>query len=257
VKYWHFFRIDFTQALHHRTEALGKIVFYGIILFVFSRLWAVTGRSASLSLSPKVLVWYLSLTELLVLCYPFLHTEIDEDVRSGNLAYSLLRPASYFWSRYFRGLGSVCARLLILVCGGLALPLLFAGGLPEHPLGLLLFPPLALASIAVGLAFQLAIGICSFWMQDSSPLYWVWQKLSFILGGLILPFDIYPVWLQRAAGWLPFPYLLYKPVMATLQADGAAALRCLGMLGVWFCVGVLLANGLFHFARKSLVLNGG
>jgi ABC-2 type transport system permease protein len=255
-KYWEFFKIDFAQALHYRAAALGKIGFYGIILYVFAKLWEVTGKAGNLSLSPRDLVWYLALTELLVLCYPFLHTEIDEDVRNGSLAYALLRPASYFWSRYFRGLGSVMARLLILAVGGAAFPLLF-GGIPAHPWGLFYFLPLAFASAAVGIVFQLSIGICSFWVQDSNPLYWIWQKSMFILGGLILPFEIYPDWLKRLAEFSPFPYLLYRPVTAVLHADGRLALACLGMMAVWFVIGIALAFTLFHFARKSLVLNGG
>jgi ABC-2 type transport system permease protein len=257
AKYWEFFKIDFAQGLHHRAAALGKIGFYGIILFIFAKLWEVTEKSVNLDLTPQTLVWYLALTELLVLCYPFLHVEIDEDVRSGNLAYSLLRPASYFWSRYFRGLGAVSSRLLILIVGGLAFPFLFGGGMPEKPLGLLYFLPLALASVATGLVFQLAIGICSFWTQDSNPLYWVWQKSTFILGGLILPLEIYPDWLRKAADYSPFPYMLYKPVMATLRADPLAAAECVAMLALWFLVGLGLTFTLFYFARKNLVLNGG
>jgi ABC-2 type transport system permease protein len=256
-KYWEFFKIDFFQGLRHRGAALGKIFFYGIILFVFAKLWEVTGKSEKLALSPQTLVWYLALTELLVLCYPFLHSEIDEDVRSGNLAYSLLRPASYLWSRYFRGLGAVCARLLILVAGGIAFPFLFGSGFPEHPMGLCYFIPLALASVAVGIIFQISIGICSFWVQDSNPLYWVWQKSMFLLGGLLLPFDIYPPWLKNFAEYSPFPYLLYRPVIASLHADPVAAIRCFEMLALWFLVGVGMAFTLFHSARKSLVLNGG
>ncbi|MCO5144192.1 MAG: ABC-2 family transporter protein [Oligoflexia bacterium] len=256
-KYWEFFKIDFWQALQYRSASLGKIFFYGIILYVFSKLWEVTGKTENLGLSPNTLVWYLALTELLVLSYPYLHTEIDEDVRSGNLAYSLLRPASYLWSRYFRGFGSVLARFFILLVGGLIFPLLFGGGWPENPLGLLLFFPLAFASLSVGIIFHISVGICSFWIQDSNPIYWVWQKLMFILGGLILPFEIYPEWLKTIAWYSPFPYLLNMPVMASLEGDIQKALSCLLAMAAWFVVGSMLATILFLFARRSLVLNGG
>jgi hypothetical protein len=32
----------------------------------------------------------------------------------------------------------------------------------------------------------------SFWLQEVAPVYWVWQKLLFVLGGLMLPLQVYP-----------------------------------------------------------------
>lgn len=256
-KYYEFFKIDLIEGFHHRGAALARIGFYGGILFIFASLWKVTGKTSEMGFSPKMLVWYLGLTELLVLTYPFVHLEIEEDVRTGNLAYALMRPASYFWSRYFRAMGALCARATILGLGGGALVVLFSGGWPDHPWGLLMFPPLAVASVGVGLVFQISVGICAFWVQESSPLYWIWQKMLFILGGLILPLEIYPDWLRNAALLTPFPYMLNQPVKAVLNADAQLAARCLFVLAVWMVAALLLAAMLFARARKGLELNGG
>jgi ABC-type uncharacterized transport system permease subunit len=60
-------------------------------------------------------------------------------------------------------------------------------------------------------ALYLGIGLLAFWLQDVSPVYWVWQKLMFVLGGLMLPLDLYPSVVQRAAEFTPFPVLLAGP----------------------------------------------
>jgi ABC-2 type transport system permease protein len=102
-----------------------------------------------------------------------------------------------------------------------------------------------------------AIGFSAFWLQDATPAYWVWQKLSFVLGGLILPISIYPEWLQRVALLSPFSYFLYRPAHAVVQADPAEALRTfLGQLA-WGAVAVLVLKLLYTRGQKILQVHGG
>ncbi len=76
---------------------------------------------------------------------------------------------------------------------------------------LLIVVPFGLAASALVTAWYLGIGLLAFWLQDVAPVYWVWQKLMFVLGGLMLPLELYPVFIQRAAAFTPFPTLLAAP----------------------------------------------
>jgi hypothetical protein len=42
------------------------------------------------------------------------------------------------------------------------------------------------------LAFCALIGLCAFFLEDTSPVHWLCEKLSFAFGGLMLPLDLYP-----------------------------------------------------------------
>ncbi|MEZ4741563.1 MAG: hypothetical protein R3B45_03815 [Bdellovibrionota bacterium] len=257
TKYWEFIKIEFQQGMQYRGAALAKMGFYGLVLFIFSRLWKVVAIKTTLSMPAKDMLWYLAMTELIVLSFPLIHLEIEEDVRTGNLAYFLTKPTSYMWSRYARGLGSVFSKLLFLIFAGLFFAYLFSGGFPEKPLGLLLFLPLLIISIAVYLLFQMSIGVSSFWIQDCSPVYWVWQKMSFILGGMILPLDIYPSWLKSIAMNTPFASLLYEPVKAALTLDVNLAFGVAFKLFLWGLLAIFLLSLIYKKACKQLVLNGG
>jgi ABC-2 type transport system permease protein len=98
-------------------------------------------------------------------------------------------------------------------------------------------------------------GLTAFWLGDVTPLFWVWQKLLFILGGLMLPLAIYPEWLQRVAWLTPFPSLLAGPAEFMIGAgDGWwLALR----LSAWAFAIALLARVLFRRAVRTLQVNGG
>ena len=56
-------------------------------------------------------------------------------------------------------------------------------------------PPLV-ASLAAGaavlLAVQILIGLSTAWLGTSRPLFFIVQKLVFVLGGIVLPLDAYP-----------------------------------------------------------------
>ena len=117
--------------------------------------------------------------------------------------------------------------------------------------------------MALGLAwglefcFEALIGLAAFWTEDISAFRWVYQKISFILGGLLLPLDFYPVWLGRLAKLLPFASIMYAPGRLFVDPAPERLLTTLTLqLGWLVALGVL-----FHFlsrhALRRLTINGG
>lgn len=256
-KYFEFVHIEFQQEWHHRGAALSRVAFYGVILFIFSQLWKAVSVQTNFGLTSIEMLWYLAMTELIVLSFPLVHLDIEEDVRSGNISYFLVRPFSYVGSRYARAMGSMLCKYLILAGAGWGFAWLFSGGLLPNLSGLMVFVPLSLLSVSVSLIYIVIIGVTSLWIQDCSPIYWVWQKLGFVLGGMILPLDIYPLWLKELAAWTPFTAFLYDPVMASIRADYDMAFLALLKLLFWGVVGVLLLKWTFLKAEQGLTINGG
>jgi ABC-2 type transport system permease protein len=102
-----------------------------------------------------------------------------------------------------------------------------------------------------------AIGLSAFWIVDTSPFFWIWQKLTFVLGGLLFPLELYPQWLQRIAHATPFPLMCWSPgrmafgfAPRAALASGAEALLWIGML-----TGLLAL--LSSRARARLTVSGG
>ncbi|NRA67253.1 MAG: hypothetical protein HRU19_22405 [Pseudobacteriovorax sp.] len=256
-RYWGFFVISFRQSLANRWSLLGRSIFYVLILFIFSRLWQFIDHKVGIGLSATDLLWYLAMTEWIVLSSPFASGEIQEDVRSGNLAYALSRPMSYFWSKYAALFGANITRMGVLFFVGVGAAWLFGGGWPRDPSSLIWFIPFAVLASAIVLLFNCCIGVCSFWLQDSFPLYLVWQKLLFVLGGMMLPLKIYPEWLQQLASLTPFPIMLYEPAFTILTNDHSALPLVLVKLMIWLVIAGLIGQYLFKRACQSLNINGG
>ena len=251
-------RTSLRQSLRARAALLGRMAFYAVILLVFSRLWQAIARSGALADSgPVELLWYLALTEWILLSVPALHLEIEADVRSGDIAYQLPRPVSYLAATLARSLGELAGRLATLAVAGALLAWALSGALPADLRGLLCALPIgALGAVAL-LLFHAMIGLGAFWLQDCTPIYWIWQKLAFVLGGLMLPLDIYPGWLRSVAELSPFAALIYAPASLALHFDAARSLQVAALATFWTLVCLGLLALLYRRALRVLDLNGG
>ncbi|HTV22315.1 MAG TPA: ABC-2 family transporter protein [Polyangiaceae bacterium] len=263
-KYLALAALSFRQRLDERATLVGSVLFYALILLIYSRLWgallvrpdaSALGDSA-LGQSPGKYVWYMAVTEWIMLAQPRIYLEIESDVRSGDVAYQLSRPLSYVGAKIAAALGEIGVRWLLLAASGLAYARLFSGEWPSGDGLLLAMLAGVLASLVMMLA-HVAIGLSAFWLHDCMPVYLIWQKLSFVLGGLMLPLGIYPAWLRAVAELTPFSALLYGPGQLVVQPDPAAALRLLLTLLAWGGVGLGGVLLLEQRARRNLCLHGG
>lgn len=249
--------IALRQGLAERGALFGRLAFYVVILLIFSRLWAVVADEGSVGASKRELVWYLAITEWVVLSLPLIHLQIEQDVRSGDIAYRLPKPISYLGFRLAEAWGDIVLRSAVLGLAGCVLASAMAGGLPGDPRGLLLALPLGVLAAFVGLCCHAAIGLCAIWLQDSTPVYLVWQKLAFILGGLFVPLEIYPAWLRDFALWTPFSAMMHGPGRMAFGWQPELALLVAAKLLFWAGVSVLVLWWTYRRGLRSLDVSGG
>jgi len=257
IKYAAFWRIAAAQASRERNELYGRMVFFAVILGVFSSLWrAVAEAGMPIAADPKSLVWYLAATEWILLSAPPIHLEIQEAIRRGDVVYRLGHPASFVLAELASGLGLLAVRAPFLGVTAFVCAFAFTGSIP--PLrALLIVIPFGLAASALTTALYLWIGLLAFWLQEVAPVFWLWQKLMFVLGGLMLPLELYPAFIQRAAAFTPFPALLAGPASFVMGKGliGPGALA--GRLVIWSGVAGLVSAAIFRRATSSLTINGG
>jgi viologen exporter family transport system permease protein len=257
AKYAALARVAAGRAYMDRAELYGRMLFFPVILGVFSSLWHAT-RDSGMAVGgrPEILVWYLAATEWILLSAPLVHVDIQEAVRRGDVIYDLGRPISYVGAVYAQSLGLLAARAPILGATAVVSAFLFTGSVP--PFGALaLVAVFGLAASGLLTALHLVIGLLAFWMEDVSPVYWIWQKALFVLGGLMLPIGLYPALMQRVAALTPFPLILAGPASFVLE-DGAVAPATLGRdLVLWSAATMVAAEWLFRRATNRLSINGG
>jgi ABC-2 type transport system permease protein len=246
------------QELADRGVLIGRAAFLGVILLIFSRLWEVVlAERTGLAIGRTELIWYLALTEWVVLSLPPLYLEIEGDVRTGDIAYRLTRPVSYVGERLAEAAGAMGVRLVSIGVAACGFAWLLAGGFPADPRGLVLALPVGLLASALGLTSHAAIGLFAFWIHDTSPVYWIWQKLAFVLGGLMFPLDVYPDWLHAGAELTPFAPMIYGVGSMAFGFDPSLALATAVRLLLWSGALVLLLAWIHRRALESIQVHGG
>jgi ABC-2 type transport system permease protein len=237
--------------LGERAPLLSRALFYALVLFIFDRVWAKLGQRGS------GYVWYLAVTEWVMLSQPRLFQEIERDVRSGEIAYQLTRPTSYLGVKLSEAAGELSLSMAWLGAIGVGMATLLHGGLPVEPVGLLYAAALGVLAGLVLLLCNALIGLLAFWLDDVSPLYWLWQKSMFVLGGLFVPLSLYPDWLRLVALWSPFSALVSGPGSMAIDPDPKIfALLVLKLVGCALLAQNALERVMLRGLRR-LALNGG
>jgi ABC-2 type transport system permease protein len=211
----------------------------------------IAAKTGAVALNASQMLWYIALNEWVLVSIPSVHDDIEEDLHSGRLAYQLPRPISYIGSMFAESLGALTANLTVLGVVTVIFVYFQVGALPFD------FPALALSigfgfiSGILGIIYLMLIGLSSFWLQDVSPFYWIWEKLLFMFGGLILPLTIYPKWMQTFAHYTPFPAILGQRSALALDFSVMHVIDLVSSLMLWIVLGLCC---LFILYRKSLTI---
>ena len=150
-KYLRVAEISLTNRLAYLADHLVSSIFLILILFIFSQLWkTVLGTEGQIAgLDSTRMLWYMVFTEVIALSTPGTHSLVSEEVKSGDIAYKLVRPYSYILYYFSSHCGEYAVRFVTNLLVGSAFAYLAMG-----PLAV----PLAkLGWVLLGLALAAAI----------------------------------------------------------------------------------------------------
>jgi ABC-2 type transport system permease protein len=260
-KYWAVACISAKSNLVYVTEAGSRLVFLAVVLYTFMRLWSVTyehsGAKVLGGLTLNEMLWYLALTESIVMSAPRITTLVDEDVRTGSLAVQLVRPMSYPLYRLFATLGERVVRFVITFAAASTIALAIVGPLPHLRFETLLF------LLALPLAFALdflgyfLVGLGAFWMEDTTGPMIIYSRLTMVLGGMLIPLQLFPDFIQPALRLLPFSSMVYGPARMFVAPDFGELTHLLLLQSIWLAVFGVAVFLVYRVALTRISANGG
>ena len=105
---------------------------------------------------------------------------------------------------------------------------------------------------------QMIIGTCGFYTNSIWGMQIFRKSLISIFSGIIAPIELFPIWFQKIANFLPFKELIYTPINIYL---GQLSYNEIGFVIIkqiiWGFVLYVLAKVFFKHAVKNLTINGG
>lgn len=260
-KYGHISKITMTNSLVYFWNFLSKNFFLAFIVFIFLMVWrniyAQKGSTIE-GLSLNQMIWYLVVTELITLSRSDIHMQLNEDVKSGNIAYLLNKPYNYVMYCFSYYTGEIGIKLISNGIIGFFVGLAYVGGLEGFSFRHF---PFIVASILAGCTLHffiyITLALTSFWIEDNTAFFWIYSKLIFTLGGMLIPIDFFPGWLQRVSQYLPFAYVTYVPARLAVGFSMEGFLVRFPLQLLYTAVFAALAMFLYRRGVKSLNVNGG
>mgnify|MGYP001438362610 CR=1 FL=1 len=261
LKYLAILRVSAANNLAYLMEVVFRALFLVVLIYIIGQLWKTTFAQHNSPLltgfTVTDMVWYLAAAEMIATSMPALTRRIDQEVRSGELAYLLGRPCSYILYNYAHYLGERLIRLAINGAVAATVALIFVG--PPHLtwMGLVAWPLAVFLAISIEFICYFGIGLLAFWTENTQSFSFIFSRLTLVLGGVLAPIEIFPQPLRSIAQVLPFSTMLYGPARTLIHFEPARfgwlvfqQLITLGVTG-------LLVLGLYTIATRRVSINGG
>jgi viologen exporter family transport system permease protein len=261
IKYAAVLRVSMANNLAYIMEVIFRALFLIALIFIIGQLWKTTFAQHNSPLlagfTANDMVWYVAAAEIIATSMPALTRRIDQEVRSGELAYLLGRPCSYILYNYAHYLGERLVRLVLnaLIAGMVAL--IFVG--PPHFTwqGIVAWPLTVFFAICIEFACYFAIGLLAFWTENTQPFVFAFSRLALVLGGVLAPIEVFPQPLRSIAQALPFSAILYGPARTLVHFDAARFVGLLVQQVLTLGVIGLILLVLYTLATKRVSINGG
>ncbi len=265
-KYWSYFKMRLMAGLQYRAAALAglgtQLVWGAMEILLYRAFWLEAPERFPMGM--EALSSYIWLQQAFLTLFALWNWEYDilESVKTGSVAYELLRPADLYsmWMARSAGnrLSRAALRMLPVIAVGSLIPAPYGLRLNISPAAFGLFLLSMVLMLLVVCAYNLLIYALTFYVTDPNGLMVLSVASADLLGGAIVPLPFLPDGFRQFAALTPFasmqsvPLRIFSgdipmpeiPGVMGLQVFWAAALLTAGYL--------LTKNGL----RRAVILGG-
>jgi len=260
-KYVAIMRVSIANNLAYVMEVFFRALLLVVLVYILGQLWKTTfsaqGVTVLKGFTISDMIWYLVVAETIALSLPQLTRRIDQEVRSGQLAYLLGRPCNYVFYNFAQYLGERLVRLSINGAVGALLALIFVG-LPHFTwMGVLAWPLVTFFALSIDFVAYFSIGLLAFWTEETSSFALIFNRLTLVLGGVLAPLTILPEPLRSIARALPFSAILYGPAQTLIHFGVYQFAWLLLQQVITLVVGGLILLAVYLVAIRRVNINGG
>jgi ABC-2 type transport system permease protein len=251
--------VGMRQALSEPLVLLGSVTVYWAFLLALARvLQAIPATDLqALHLGYPALVWYLIITEIVqMFSGSFNPAYLQDDIESGAIEVMLLRPTPFWQLKLADWFGQALVSFVVLGVFSMGMGAWLTG---EWNWSVSILCYLIVSLLVAGLMLlcgNFMIGCATIRIGQTLPLYWLWEKLLFLLGGLYWPLLFYPGWYQRLAWFTPFPAMMAAPANTALSPSYTRLSLQLADQLFWLCLLLLACRWAAGRVRRHFQARG-
>ena len=261
-KYYYIFKAEIMSSLQYIVSTLLNFLVFSLIIYVFMCLWRYLYSDPSELINGynmHQMMWYLIATETL---YTALGgrkfcRKISEDVKGGNITYNLNKPYSYIGYSLSSHLGEITIKAIIYISCAFLMGVIYTGQLPQlTPLSALGVVLSFTISYVISSLLIICIGLLAFFVENSSPFYWIYSKFILVFGTLF-PIEFFPAIIQPFIRYSVIYAISYGPANLFVDFAWNKFFIVIGAQIVYLCIAYGIASLLYRKGVKKLNVNGG
>lgn len=241
--------------------ALGFFAYF-VFIYIYIRLWGYMYRSPGeliAGYTKEQMIWYVMMTEMLYFGSNagVVAGEVAKDIRGGNIAYLMNKPYHYTLYILARYTGEWSVRMPMYAVFAVLIGAVLVGPLPHFQW--ITVPVMALCAvwgITINAVFKLCISLFSFWIEDTTPFQWIYNKLILVVG-ILFPVEIFPKALQPLLKMTPIYTVCYGPAKLIVDFSLEKCVEILMAQAVYLAAGCALMFFIYGKGVRKLYVNGG
>ena len=261
-KYFYIFKMEIMANMQYIFNIVTHFISTFILLYIFMNLWnyiySDPGEIIN-NYSLTQMIWYLIFTECLwgVIGGRKFCKTIIEDVKGGNIAYNINKPYNYVLYKLSSHLGLGLIRGTTYCILGCIVGYAFLHELPA--IGVSNALPIiicSILSIVINILLVITIGLISFFIEDSLPLYWLYSKLILIFG-VLFPIEFFPLIIQKVLKFSPVFVTQYGPARLFVNFSWNEFFTIIIVQIMYLMITLAICNLVYKKGVKKLNVNGG
>ncbi|NLO98100.1 MAG: ABC transporter permease [Peptococcaceae bacterium] len=261
--YLEFTRKSFQRSAAYRVDSWSRIIGNIMSLGIWGCIWFALyhGHDSVENISFQSMLSYI----LISMALQGIHNagtplwEIQYRVRTGDIAFEMLRPYDYPLRMLFTDLGSISFHFVTAI-----LPLyivIFALFQPDIPLSASqwgLFILSAALGYLIRYSLELTFGLFTFWLIETGGVEDVFYFSISLFSGSVVPLWFFPDWLERLASLLPFQGIYFIPNAIFIgELSGQEIWPALLNQVIWLIICYGLLRFVWNKASMKIVVQGG
>ena len=208
----------------------------------------------------KEVVSYIWLGQAMFAMLPWrIDQEIEEMVRTGRVAYELVRPLDLHSLWFTRSMANLAAPVFLRAVPMFVVAGIFFGlELPASPFSAMAWFAATIGALILGSAFATLMSVSLFWTISGEGIKRLGPVSVYALSGMIVPLPLFPDWAQGVLSLLPFAGLIDTPFrLYTGHLPPGEILHVLSHQAAWSVVIILAGRYLLGRGIHRVVVQGG
>lgn len=254
-KYFAIFKYSLKMNMTFIYDYLFSAFSFAAHVLVFNCLWDFILKDGSVfGYNKQEMIWYIIITEFITFSTIIFYKKISEMVLDGTIANLLIKPMN-FLAYVVCEQSANLIKIIINVIMAILLGGLFAGPITVSFEAVVMFLISFVFAFIISTIIQLIIGLIAFYIEETRSIWFIIQKMQFLL--VFVPIEFYGNIVQKILLILPTTHVVYTPATILIKYDFNT---CIALLLMQIITIIALSTAtciLYKKGVRKINVNGG